>query len=93
MPRSFRGARLALLTAILCVGGCLVETDDDDLDTDESSVIDEGGDIGVTISADVQECRTTCDDSYQQCGVRCVNDQPCVSGCETKKGECYTDCD
>ena len=94
MLSPFRGARFIVLTAILCVGGCLLETDeDDDLVTDEAAVIDEGEDVSVTISAEVQQCRTTCEDSYKQCGVRCVNDQPCVSGCETKKGECYTSCD
>jgi len=90
MPSLLCAARLTVLTAILCVGGCLLETDDD-AHGDDGKVTD--GSAVVTISADVQKCRTTCDDSYKQCGVRCVNDGPCVSGCETKKGDCYTSCD
>ena len=90
---SLRGARFIMIAAILSIGGCILDTDDgrddDGLLTDESAVVDDG----VSISVDVMKCRTTCEDSYKQCGVRCVNDQPCVSGCETKKGECYTSCD
>jgi hypothetical protein len=95
MRISLCGVRLTMLAAILCVSGCVLKTDDDKDDdglvTDESAVVDTGG--GVSVSVDVMRCRTTCEDSYKQCGTRCVNDQPCVSGCETKKGECYTSCD
>ena len=97
MPISLCGVRLVMFATILGISGCVLDTDDDSHDddglgTDESAVVDESGG-GVTVSIDVMRCRTTCEDSYKQCGTRCVNDQPCVSGCETKKGDCYTSCD
>jgi hypothetical protein len=87
--------RVSLLTIGLAFSGCVLAADDDDLDVDESAVIDEDtAVVSVETSNDpiIVECRTKCEQARTQCNVSCA-DNVCIGGCDTKRKECFTDCD